>query len=161
MDGSLKRSHGHVSDIVTDKSIDWLEKRKDKSKPFVLMTQQKAPHRPWVPAERHMDLFDGIDLPEPETLFDDYKNRVSAVAKQTMSIAEDFRWGHDMLLHGKPTDPRFTKPDWGNNEYTRMTPEQKKAFDDAYGDENAELLEKLEKGMSDEELTRWKYQRYI
>jgi arylsulfatase A-like enzyme/lysophospholipase L1-like esterase len=161
MDGSMKRFEGYCTDIVTDKSLDWLKSRKDKSKPFVLMTQQKAPHRNWVPAIRHMDLFDGMDLPEPETLFDDYSNRVGAVAKQQMSIAKDFHWGHDMLLHGKPTDPRFVKNDWGNSEYTRMTPEQKKAFDDAYGDENAALIDSLEKGMSDEELTRWKYQRYI
>jgi hypothetical protein len=37
------------------------------------MSQHKAPHRNWMPAERHYNaLFDGIDLPEPETLFDDY-----------------------------------------------------------------------------------------
>ncbi len=161
MDGSLKRFEGYCTDIVTDKSLDWLKNRKDKSKPFVLMTQQKAPHRNWVPAIRHMDLFDGMDLPEPETLFDDYKNRIGAVAKQKMSIAKDFHWGHDMLLHGKATDPRFTKNDWGNPEYSRMNPMQKKAFDDAYGDENAALIDSLAKGMSDEDLTRWKYQRYI
>lgn len=160
MDGALKRFEGYCTDIVTDKSLDWLKNRKDKTKPFVLMTQQKAPHRNWVPAIRHMDLFDGTDLPEPETLFDDYKNRVGAVAKQQMSIAKDFYWGHDMLIHGKATDPRFLNT-IGNGEYNRMTLEQKKAFDEAYGDENDALIESLEKGMSDKNLTRWKYQRYI
>jgi arylsulfatase A-like enzyme/lysophospholipase L1-like esterase len=163
MDGSLKRFEGYVTDIIVDKSLDWLKNRRDSSKPFILMTQQKAPHRNWVPAERHMNLFDDITMPEPETLFDDYKNRIEAVAKQKMSLANDFLWSHDMLLHGEPTDPRFSKnrDNWGNNEYPRMNDAQKKAFDDAYGDENAALLESLRKGMSDEDLTRWKYQRYI
>ncbi len=160
MDGSKKRFEGYVTDLVVDKSLDWLKNRKDKSKPFVLMTQQKAPHRNWVPAERHMNLFDGIDIPEPESLFDDYKNRVDAVAKQKMSIAKDFHWSHDMLLPGRATDPRFVD-NLNNNEYSRMNDTQKKAFDDAYGDENAAFLESLKKDISDEELTRWKYQRYI
>jgi arylsulfatase A-like enzyme/lysophospholipase L1-like esterase len=160
MDGSKKRFEGYVTDLVVDKSLDWLKNRKDKSKPFVLMTQQKAPHRNWVPAERHMNLFDGIDIPEPESLFDDYKNRVDAVAKQKMSIAKDFHWSHDMLLPGRATDPRFVD-NLNNNEYGRMNDAQKKVFDEAYGDENTAFLESLKKGMSDEELTRWKYQRYI
>jgi N-acetylglucosamine-6-sulfatase len=161
MDGSKKRFEGYVTDLVVDKSLDWLKNRKNKEKPFVLMTQQKAPHRNWVPAERHMNLFDDITIPEPETLFDDYKNRIDAVAKQKMTIEKDFHWSHDMLLHGEPADPRFPKNDWNNNEYTRMNDAQKKTFDDAYGDENAALLESLKTGMSDKELTRWKYQRYM
>ncbi len=160
MDGSKKRFEGYVTDLVVDKSLDWLKNRKDKSKPFVLMTQQKAPHRNWVPAERHMNLFDDINIPEPETLFDDYKNRIDAVAKQKMSIEKDFHWSHDMLLPGSATDPRFANS-LGNNEYGRMKPEQKKAFDDAYGKENQALIDQLKKGMSDEEVTRWKYQRYM
>ncbi len=160
MDGSTKRFPGYVTDLVVDKSLDWLKNRKDKSKPFVLMSQQKAPHRNWVPAERHMNLFDGVTIPEPETLFDDYKNRVGAVSNQKMSIAKDFHWGHDLLLPGEATDPRFSKQ-LGNGEYGRMTPEQKKVFDDAYSDENQALIDQLKKGMSDEEVIRWKYQRYI
>ncbi|MFN5638912.1 MAG: sulfatase/phosphatase domain-containing protein, partial [Akkermansiaceae bacterium] len=110
--------------------------------------------------ERHMNLFDCIDIPDPESLFDDYKNRVDAVAKQKMSLAKDFHWSHDMLLPGRATDPRFVD-NLNNNEYSRMNDTQKKAFDDAYGDENAAFLESLKNDMSDEELTRWKYQRYI
>jgi arylsulfatase A-like enzyme/lysophospholipase L1-like esterase len=160
MDGTMKRFQGHVTDIITDKSIEWLKGRKDKSKPFILMTQQKAPHRNWVPAERHMKLFDGIDLPEPETLFDKYDNRIAAVAEQAMTVSKHFSWSHDMLLHGKATDPRFPKQDWGNHEYGRMSEAQKKAFDEAYGPENEAFLAALPT-LSDEELTRWKYQRYI
>lgn len=165
MDGKRKRFEGYCTDLITDKSIAWLEGRKDKSKPFVLMSQHKAPHRHWFPPVRHMDLFDDIDMPEPETLFDDYANRHPSLKNQQMAIAKDFSWGEDMFLHGEKQDERFSPLFGGNKgfigEYRRMTDAQKKAFDDAYVGENNELRKKLKAGMSDEDLTRWKYQRYI
>lgn len=160
MEGPNKRYEGYVTDIVTDLSIEWLENGRDPDRPFVLKSHHKAPHRNWMPAERHYNLFDGVDLPEPETLFDDYANRSVALQEQHMTIANHFFWGWDMFLHGEPTDPRFMDG-LANGEYNRMTDEQKAAFDAAYGPRNQALLDALEAGMSDEELTRWKYQRYI
>jgi len=159
MDGSKKRFEGYVTDIVADKSIEWIKNRKDKNKPFILMSQQKAPHRAWVPALRHMDLFDDVEIPEPETLFDDYANRIEALSKQAMEIEDHFFWSNDMLLPGKATDSRFMDG-LASSELKRMTPEQKQAFDAAYGAENQALIDALP-DMSDEDLTRWKYQRYI
>ena len=49
MDGSKKHVEGYVTDIITDKALDWLKNDRDKDKPFVLMCQHKAPHRNWVP----------------------------------------------------------------------------------------------------------------
>ena len=159
MDGSMKRFEGYVTDIITDKTLEWLKNRKDKTKPFVLMTQQKAPHRNWVPAPRHYKLFEGMDMPEPETLFDDHSNRIEALKKQRMSIATDFEWGWDMMLPGKATDPRFGS-EQPFEEYGRMNDAQKAGFDAAYGPENEKLIAALPT-MTDEDLTRWKYQRYI
>jgi arylsulfatase A-like enzyme/lysophospholipase L1-like esterase len=159
MDGTTKRIEGYVTDIVTDKTIDWLKNRKDKNKPFVLMTQQKAPHRSWIPAPRHYKLFDGIELPEPPTLFDDYSYRIEVLKKQEMTIAKHFAWGWDMLLPGEPTDPRFMGG-LANEEYERMTDAQKAEFNAAYDPENEMLLAALPT-MPDDDLTRWKYQRYM
>ena len=160
MDGTKKRINGYVTDIVVDKSLAWLEGRKNKAKPFVLMCQQKAPHRNWVPAERHYNIFDGIEMPEPDSLFDNYENRIKSVSEQAMQISKNFNWGHDMLIPGDPTDPRF-ETNMGNAEYDRMNEAQKKAFHEAYDEENEDLIKKLAEGMSDEDLTKWKYQRYI
>jgi N-acetylglucosamine-6-sulfatase len=161
MDGSTKRFEGYVSDLITDKSLDWLKNRRDKGKPFVLMCQHKAPHRNWVPAERHYKLFDGMTLPEPQTLFDDYANRSIALKKQQMSIEKDFWWENDLLLPGKSPDPRFNDG-IVNSEFRRMSPAQKAAFDAAYGAENQKLIDDLAAGrLSDRDVTRWKYQRYI
>ena len=49
--------NGYVTDITTDLTIDWLEKRRDTTKPFLLMYLHKAPHRNWLPAQRHYKRF--------------------------------------------------------------------------------------------------------
>ena len=64
-----------ITDITVDKSIAWLENGRDKSKPFMLMIQQKAPHRSWEPGPDHLTIFDDRDIPEPDTLFDNFDNR--------------------------------------------------------------------------------------
>ncbi|MCP5534583.1 MAG: sulfatase [Akkermansiaceae bacterium] len=153
-----ERVEGYCTDIITDKAIDWLENR-PKDKPFILMCQHKAPHRPWIPAERHYTLFDDVTIPEPDSLFDDYADRSDELKKQQMTVANHFSWGHDMFLPRKPKDPRFLNMALGD--LRRMNKEQKSAFDAAYGPKNEELYQKLEAGMSDKELTRWKYQRYM
>ena len=54
---------GYVTDIITDLSIEWLKNR-DKSKPFLLMSQHKAPHREWSPALRHLGWDNDRKYPE-------------------------------------------------------------------------------------------------
>jgi N-acetylglucosamine-6-sulfatase len=50
----------------------------------------------------------------------------------------------------------------GNDEYNRMTDAEKKRFDEAYGPESEALKKALADGkMDDQQLTKWKYQRYI
>ncbi len=162
MDGSTKRFEGYVTDIITDKTIDWLEDRKDEEKPFVLMSQHKAPHRNWMPAERHFMMFDGVDLPEPESLFDDYSGRSEALKTQEMTISDHFFWGWDMFFHEAPPETGGMMDGLPNHEYRRMTDLQKRSFDYAYGPRNQRFLDDLAAGNLDAKaVTSWKYQRYI
>lgn len=41
---------GYVTDIITDLTINWLDQKRDKEKPFMMMYLHKAPHRPWWPS---------------------------------------------------------------------------------------------------------------
>ena len=68
---------GYTTDVITDQALKWLDHR-DRTKPFFLMCQHKAPHGKWEPALRHLEAFDGIEIPEPKTLFDDYSGRSKA-----------------------------------------------------------------------------------
>ena len=41
---NAKTYEGHSSDVITDISLEWLDQKRDKSKPFFLMHHFKAPH---------------------------------------------------------------------------------------------------------------------
>ena len=86
--GKEKTVQGYATDLVTDLSIDWLEKR-DKDRPFMLMCHHKAPHRPWDPDEKHAHLYEDIDIPEPLTFHDDYSGKASAAKEAKMRIDRD------------------------------------------------------------------------
>lgn len=160
-DGSRKHYTGYVTDIITERTIDWLENKRDKDKPFVLMSQHKVPHRNWSPALRHADLWDDVDIPEPDTLFDNYANRHPSLKKQAMSIEDHFYYGWDMKFHGENPYPEYFGS-YANGEYARMTDAQKEQWDASYEAENQALLAAIEAGeISGREVTRWKYQRYI
>ena len=160
MDGRRQRFEGYCTDLITEKALTWLENR-DKSKPFLLMCQHKAPHRNWAPAPRHFDLFPK-DVPEPPTLMDDYAGRSSLLKENEMSIRNHFHWGHDMKFKGENQFPEAFRGRHANGEYRRMTAQQKKTWDAKYEPENQAFIEKMKAGdYSPEDIVRWKYQRYI
>jgi len=162
MDGSLKRYEGYCTDLTTEMALKWLREQRDGSKPFLLMCQHKAPHRNWAPAERHFSLYRDAPVPEPATLLDDYSGRTDLLKQNEMTIRQHMHWGHDMKFHGTNPFPQHFAGNIPNGEYDRMTPAQKAAWDAQYEPENQALIRKLKAGeMSDEEVLRWKYQRYI
>lgn len=138
--GQRVTHEGYTTDIIADLSVDWLKNR-DKSKPFLLMSQHKAPHREWAPAARHLGHDGDRVYPEPETLFDDYSGRGKAEHDQDMTLA----------LTMTDTDVKLKAP--GN-----LTTEQKKAWDAYYGPRNARYLADKPAG---KDLIRWRYQRYM
>ncbi|MEZ4619940.1 MAG: sulfatase [Caldilineaceae bacterium] len=97
-DGGERRTvHGYVTDIITDLSLDWLKGR-DADRPFCLMYHHKAPHREWEPDEKHAHLYLNEEIPEPETLYDDYAGRAAAAAAAEMRVG----------VHMKPMDLKST-----------------------------------------------------
>jgi arylsulfatase A-like enzyme len=87
---------GYATDIITDLAVDWLAAR-DPSRPFCLLVHHKAPHRAWEPEARHADLYAGTEIPEPETLRDDYSGRATPASEARMRIADDL---HEEDLKG-------------------------------------------------------------
>ena len=69
-----KEYKGYATDVITDLSLKWLRNRK-RDEPFFLMCHHKAPHGLWEYAKRHEHLFDGIDIPEPDSLWEDMSHR--------------------------------------------------------------------------------------
>ncbi len=154
--GGRERIEGYVTDIVTDVSLEWLESGRDKSKPFMLMTQHKAPHRPWLPGPDHLTMYDDVTIPEPATLFDNYNNRASGAPIQEMEIDRHMRFSWDLKVIREESDTIGQKV-WDVRK-ERFTPEQLKNWNAAYGPKNEEFLKANLEG---EDLVRWKYERYI
>jgi arylsulfatase A-like enzyme len=132
---------GYTTDIITDVALDFLENKRDKGKPFFLMYHHKAPHRHWQPGPKHLNLYDDVTIPEPETLIDDWTGRGTAAREQEMTVAR----------HLNPNDLKLV-PQKGLNE------EQTGAWNEAYAPRNRAFREANLRG---DDLIRWKYQRYI
>ena len=79
---------GYVTDIITDLTINWLDKKRDKEKPFMMMYLHKAPHRAWWPNPEKFKEFSQQTFPEPATLFDNYNNRGSAAKTAELNISD-------------------------------------------------------------------------
>ena len=163
MDGSTKKFEGYATDLTTEKSVAWLEQR-DKDKPFFLMCQHKAPHRTFAPALRHLGALDDVEIPEPETLFDNYQDRSKTLVANEMEVDRHLTWAYDLKLRDDELDgvelPSFRN--YGTPEYKRMTDKQKVAWDAYFGPKNKQFITDYKAGKIDDvKLVQWKYQRYI
>ena len=153
--------NGYCTDIVTDMAIDFIKESKELGKPFMLMCQHKAPHRTWMPALRHLHLYDDIDIPEPKTLFDQYEGRIPA-QHQEMEIDRHMYLDHDLFTDLTPDldFPKQRRPSEDRSAYInmkRMTPDQLKTWRAAYDPKDKAFREAK---LTGRDLVRWKFQRY-
>ncbi len=82
-----KKEPGYCTDLITDFSIDFLDKR-PKDKPFFLMCHHKAPHRNWQPRADKKAKWANIEVPLPETFDDVYTGKSDASREATMRVAD-------------------------------------------------------------------------
>ena len=153
----MKRYDGYITDITTDLGLQWLEER-DQDKPFLLMCQQKAPHRTWAPNLKHLYNYDDDPVPEPDTLFDDWTGRSETLAGNAMSIRDHFIYQWDMKFQERVPIANDFESRLNEPERPRMTPKQQAVWDAYYEPRNAAFLVSPPTG---DDLVRWKYQRYI
>ena len=126
---------GYATDIVTDLSIDWIVSLGE-DEPFCMLVHHKAPHRPWVPDEKHKHLYADGDIPEPETFFDDLSTRSKAVRGVHMTIAGDM--GSEDLKtevpeHLRGPDNREARMRWKYQIYMRDYLQCIQSIDDNVG----------------------------
>ncbi|WP_190810291.1 sulfatase [Flagellimonas sp. S3867] len=146
---------GYATDIVTDKSLEWLKQR-NTDNPFFLMVHHKAPHRNWMPALRHLNKYDSITFPLPETYFHSYSNQ-EAAKQQQQTIYKDMYEGHDLKMTAGYGEPTLAHNPW-TIDFDRMSTHQRKVWDKAYGTKNDAFHEA---NLSGKDLALWKGQRYL
>ena len=169
--------NGHVTDIITDLTLNWFKSKRDESKPFLMMYLHKAPHRPWWPTPEKFAEFYEKKFPEPETLFDDYTNRGTAAKTAEMNILKHMQYMHDSKIRPETmeimsdVEPKmiYTRDDGStttpsvdrfNGPYGRMNESQRRKYDITIDKINDDFKNNWPK-MNDIEKMKWKYQRYM
>ncbi|MCB0689443.1 MAG: sulfatase [Saprospiraceae bacterium] len=130
---------GYATNLTTDFALDWLAMRED-SKPFLMLLQYKAPHRPWDPDTKYETLWDDIEMPYPVTFNDDYKGREKTAGDTEMTMEYFMR-----------RDMKLTPPAGLTDQETRVW--------NQYGAKPDEIVQP--EGMTFEEGRKWRYQTYI
>jgi len=140
-----ERTYGgrYVTDVITDLALDFIRTRPS-GKPFFLMMHHKAPHRNWVPDEAHRKQFENRWIPEPPTLWDSYVTRTDALHENQQRVAADLT-RRDLKLEPPAGLAGPDRERWLSTKPDEVTV--------AIGGKTVTL--------TNEALTRWKYQRYM
>ncbi|KIW30472.1 uncharacterized protein PV07_06214 [Cladophialophora immunda] len=150
---------GYVTDIITNKSLQWIRSR-DKTRPFFLMCHHKAPHRSWEYDTKHKHLYTK-PIRLPDTFTDDYKNRAKAAKAAKMRVAEDLTY----------QDLGLVQPDggrWVGEKVHQEKGASERKIPAPSDDEGVRALRLIDKDdgtiftfSSTAELAEFKFQRYM
>ena len=140
VNGKEEKFKGYATNLSTDFAMNWLEKERDQTKPFMMVLQYKAPHRPWEPDHKYEKLWDDIEMPYPSNFNDDYKGRELTAGDTEMTIEHFSR--KDMKLEAPADLKGKDKVKWN-----------------FYGAKNDEVV--IPEGMTFEEARKWRFQTYI
>ena len=138
--GKNIKEKGYATNLSTDFALNWLGASETTDKPFLMVLQYKAPHRPWHPDTKYEKLWDDIEMPYPSTFNDDYKGREKTAGDTEMTMEYFSR--RDMKLERPKNLKRKERIQW-----------------DFYGAKAGEIVQP--KGMTNEEGKKWRYQNYI
>jgi arylsulfatase A-like enzyme len=156
--GVSKNYNGYVTNLTTDFAMQWLDRR-DTTRPFFLVCNQKAPHRNWMPEQKYLHLFDSTDFPVPANYFDDYSGRGRAAREQEMEVATDMHPHWDLKLGlDLPAGERGGLSAGWQNAYNRLSQEEKAGWTMSYGPVIDAYRARPPQG---KDLAIWKYQRYM
>jgi len=147
---------GYATDLITASAIEYIEGVKDKDQPFMLMVHHKAPHRNWMPALRHINKYDSVQFPLPDTYFASHTGS-KASKEQQQTIYKDMYEGHDLKMSKEKGSPELAHNPWASD-FDRMTKEQRKIWDAAYQPKNDAMHDA---NLTGKDLAVWKGQRYL
>ncbi|MBQ5729166.1 MAG: sulfatase [Bacteroidaceae bacterium] len=155
MDGSRTREAGYLTNIITDKAIDWLENKRDKEKPFILFLHHKACHRCWLPELKYLSEYEDKNFTLPENFYDDYQGRQAAAA-QEMEVVRDMDMTYDVHLMDANVKTRLT--DGYLSMIGRLSSAERAKYDQFY---DSLAIDFRAKRLSGKALGEYKFQRYM
>ncbi len=111
--GKEMQLKGYITDILTEKTIDWLENKRDPEKPFSINLWHKAVHEKHLPAPRHRNLYRDKKLPEPP--YGMHKETFKGKPEWQRRKKFGFKWNEDDKV------PKVLKEKkWPINKYKNM-----------------------------------------
>ena len=111
--GVETKEEGYITDILTEKTIDWLTNKRDSNKPFSLNLWHKAVHEKHLPATRHKDLYKGEKLPEPP--YNMHKETFEGKPKWQIRKTFGFKWNNGDVIPEKLEEKK-----WPINKFKNM-----------------------------------------
>ena len=157
MDGSRVQEKGYLTNIITDKAIDWMENKRDRNRPFILFVHHKACHRNWLPELKYINEYEDKTFPIPDTFYDQYEGRVAA-QQQQMSINSDHDMDivYDVKMYHPDVQTRLSDSHLGM--IGRLDTKDRARYDHFYDSLAVDFRARNLKG---KELAEFKYQRYM
>ena len=157
MTGDTVQEKGYLTNIITDKAIDWLENGRDKSKPFLLLIHHKACHRNWLPELKYIREYEDKTFALPETFYDDYAGR-KAAAVQEMEIGDNNHMDivYDTKMFRPGLNTRLSDGYLGM--IGRMDSKDRAVYDYFYDSLSTDFWKRNLEGNA---LAEFKYQRYM
>lgn len=153
--GVSRRIEGHCTPLTTEFTLNWLENIRDKSKPFLLMYHQKAPHRAWQPETKYLDFLEDREYDFPDNFFDNYEGRGSAAREQEMEIVRHMNWAQDMKFE---THPFTGQPTNFVSTLNRMNDAQRAAWKAAYDPRNEAFINSNPDSLA---IAKFMFHRYL
>ena len=157
IDGSRVTEKGYLTNIITDKAIDWMEHKRDKNRPFILFVHHKACHRNWLPELKYINEYEDQTFPLPDTFYDQYEGRTAA-QQQQMSIASDHDMDmvYDVKMYHPDLHTRLSDSHLGM--IGRLDTKERARYDHFY---DSLAIDFRARNLKEKELAEFKYQRYM
>ena len=157
MQNDTVREHGYITNVITDKAINWMEHSRDKSKPFALFIHHKPCHRCWLPEMKYLTAYEDKTFPVPETFYDQHEGRLAA-QQQEMQIADNRHM--DIVYDTKMYRPgiRTRLSDLYLKPIGRLDTADPQRYNDVYEPMARDFYRRH---LTGKQLAEFKYQRYM
>ena len=155
---------GYLTNIITDKAINWMEDQRDRSKPFILFIHHKACHRNWLPELKYIREYENRTFDLPSTFYDNYEGRTAA-QQQEMHIDRDMDIVYDTKMFRPGVTTRLSNA--YRNMVTRLSGRDQQVYDWFYDSLSVDFYKRFPDMVSGKttnntrELAEFKFQRYM
>ena len=107
INGEVVKQEGYITDILTDKAVDFISE--NKTDPFCVLLWHKACHAKFTPAERHKDAFPNAQIKEPASWSLDFSDKPKWMRREKIHGPHYRKW---IASEGKPVPPTLPVQKW-------------------------------------------------